>query len=211
MLRFATLLTLAALAFSDATEAQTRKPPVATAPSAPGLSAPRSTMAGAMVTIFASRAPAGARLAIARSDDPPERAIVVTNLGAGAAIMLPAPGLPGTYELRLLIESDGKPSVILRQPLVATEPSATLAAPERVKRGAPFPARGIGPNGDRDRVTLVRPDSPPEAQGPSFFPAENVESTLEAPAEPGRYELRYVMDAPLAGPRVLASRSVQVE
>ena len=58
---------------------------------------------------------------------------------------------------------------------------------------------------------LVKPDAPAEAEGPNFFPAENVESTLEAPAEPGTYELRYVMDAPLTGPRVLARRELVVE
>jgi len=180
-------------------------------PQGPSLSAPRSLMAGAMATAFVSRAPANARLAISRPTDPPEGAIVAAPLGQVTVLSLPAPGEVGTFELRLLGESDGKPVILLRQPLLTTTPSATLAAPARVARGNPLPVRGIGPNGDRDRVVLVKPDAPSEAQGPNFFPAENVESTLEAPAEPGTYELRYVMDAPLAGPRVLARREVIVE
>ena len=47
-------------------------------------------------------------------------------------------------------------------------------------------------------------DAPEEAPGPSFFPAENVEATLDAPDTPGAYELRYVMNAPLAEGRILA-------
>jgi Ca-activated chloride channel family protein len=71
--------------------------------------------------------------------------------------------------------------------------------------------RGIGPNGARDRVVLVPAGVPPEAGGPSFFPHENVEATLDAPDQPGAYELRYVMDAPVSGLRVLATRAVRVE
>ncbi|WP_152012839.1 MULTISPECIES: hypothetical protein [unclassified Bosea (in: a-proteobacteria)] len=180
-------------------------------PQGPSLSAPRTLMAGAMATVFVGRAPANARLAISRPGDPPDAAIVASPLGQVPALSLPAPGEVGSFEWRLLGESDGKPVILLRQPLVTTEPTATLAAPARVARGNPLPVRGIGPNGDRDRVVLVKPGAPPEGQGPNFFPAENVESTLEAPAEPGTYELRYVMDAPLTGPRVLARREVVVE
>jgi Ca-activated chloride channel family protein len=202
---------LAALACALPAAALAQRPQGRPAPQGPALSAPRTLMAGSMATAFVSRAPAGARLAIARPADPPDTILAAAPVGAGSAVSLPAPGEVGSYELRLLGESGGKPAVLLRQPLATTEPSATLAAPVRVARGNPLPARGIGPNGERDRVVLVRPDSPPQAGGPSFFPAENVESTLEAPAEPGTYELRYVMDAPLSGPKVLARREVVVE
>lgn len=204
-----TILALLLCAGSPAMAQQPR--PQQRPPQGPSLSAPRTLMAGAMATVFVSRAPANARLAISRPGDPPDAAIVASPLGQVPALSLPAPGEVGSFEWRLLGESDGKPVILLRQPLVTTEPTATLAAPARVARGNPLPVRGIGPNGDRDRVVLVKPEAPPEAQGPNFFPAENVESTLEAPAEPGIYELRYVMDAPLTGPRVLARREVMVE
>lgn len=204
-----TALALLLSAGSPALAQQSR--PQQRPPQGPSLSAPRTLMAGAMATAFVSRAPANARLAISRPTDPPEAAIVASPLGQATVLSLPAPGEIGAYEWRLLGESDGKPVILLRQPLATTAPSATLAAPARVARGNPLPVRGIGPNGDRDRVVLVKPGAPPEAQGPNFFPAENVESTLEAPAEPGTYELRYVMDAPLTGPRVLARREVVVE
>lgn len=204
--------TTLALLLSAGSPALAQQPrPQQRPPQGPSLSAPRTLMAGAMATAFVSRAPANARLAISRPTDAPEAAIVAGPLGQATVMSLPAPGEVGTYEWRLLGESDGKPVILLRQPLATTAPSATLAAPARVARGNPLPVRGIGPNGDRDRVVLVKPDAPPEAQGPNFFPAENVESTLEAPAEPGIYELRYVMDAPLTGPRVLARREVVVE
>ncbi len=177
---------------------------------APALSAARTIVAGAPLGVFLSNAPQGARLAIARPDDPASRAIVVVE-PKHTVPALPTPGVVGTYELRLTVEKDGEPVIVLRQPLVTTEPSATLAAPERVGRGQGLPVRGIGPNGEQDRVMLVKPDAPADTEGPRFFPAENVEAVLEAPDQPGLYELRYVLHAPLAEHRILARRAVKVE
>lgn len=176
----------------------------------PSLSAARTIMAGAPLSVFLSRPPQGARLAITRPDDPASSAIVVVE-PRGTVPALPTPGLAGAYELRLTIEKDGVPAVVLRQPLVTTEPAATLAAPARVGRGQALPVRGIGPNGEQDRVVLVPADAPVEAEGPRFFPAENVEAVLEAPEQSGLYELRYVMNAPVSGLRILARQRVVVE
>ncbi len=176
----------------------------------PALSAAKTIMAGAPLSVFVSRAPQGARLAIARPDDPAQTAIVVVE-PKNTVPALPTPGIAGTYELRLTAEREGAPTVLLRQPLVTTEPEATLAAPEKLGRGQHLPVRGIGPNGELDRVVLVTPDAPIEAEGPRFFPAENVEATLEAPDEPGLYELRYLLNAPVSGLRILARRPVRVE
>ncbi|MBN9451016.1 MAG: hypothetical protein J0I42_03610 [Bosea sp.] len=178
--------------------------------SQPSLSAARSIMAGAPLSVLLGNVPRGARLAIARPDDPADKAIVVFEL-KNMVPALPTPGAVGTYELRLMVEKDGAPTVLLRQPLATTEPSATLAAPERISRGQGLPVRGIGPNGEQDRVILVKPDAPADADGPRFFPAENVEATLEAPDQPGVYELRYILHAPLAENRILARRAVRVE
>lgn len=180
-------------------------------PAAPALSASRAVMAGSMLSVSVTRPPESARLAIARSDDPAARAIVVQALPAGARATLPVPGMAGTYELRLTRDRAGAVEVLARQPLEATPATATVSTLSRVGRGAPLPARAIGPNGEQDRVVLVRKDAPAEASGPAFFPAENVEATLEAPDEPGDYELRYVMHAPLAEHRILARAAVSVE
>lgn len=167
-------------------------------------------MAGSMLAVTVAGAPSSARLAIARPEDPADRAIVVVPLPATAAATLPTPGQPGPYELRLMQDRDGTPAILLRQPLATTPASATLAAPLRVGRGKSIPVRGIGPNGDHDRIVLVRRDAGPEIQSPFFFPAENIESTLEVPDEPGDYELRYVMNAPLAMNVILARQPVHV-
>lgn len=202
-------LLLAAGFWPVAARAQKQAKPPARPPQ-PSLSAARSIMAGAPLSVFLSNMPEGARLAIARPDDPADKAIVVLQPKTAVPV-LQTPGVVGTYELRLTLEKDGAPQILLRQPLATTEPGATLAAPERVGHSQALPVRGIGPNGEQDRVVLVKPDAPAEAEGPRFFPAENVEATLEAPEQPGLYELRYVMNAPVSGLVVLARRPLQVE
>ena len=202
------LIALAALLLPALAVAQTK--PAQRRHDAPALSAARTIIAGAPLSVFLSNAPQGARLAIARPDDPASKAIVVIE-ARNTVPALPTPGAVGSYELRLTVEKDGIPVILQRQPLATTEPSATLAAPERVGRGQGLPVRGIGPNGEQDRVMLVKPDAPADTDGPRFFPAENVEATLEAPDQPGVYELRYVLHAPLAEHRILARRTVKVE
>ena len=202
------LIALAALLLPALAVAQTK--PAQRRHDAPALSAARTIIAGAPLSVFLSNAPQGARLAIARPDDPASKAIVVIE-ARNTVPALPTPGAVGSYELRLTVEKDGIPVILQRQPLATTEPSATLAAPERVGRGQGLPVRGIGPNGEQDRVMLVKPDAPADADGPRFFPAENVEATLEAPEQPGVYELRYVLHAPLAEHRILARRPIKVE
>lgn len=205
--RLHVLTALAAALCSAAVEAQTRP---ARPPSAPGMSASRSVMAGSMLSVFLSRMPADGRLAIARPGDPATSAIVVVVPGSTVPVMQ-TPGAPGAYELRLTVQKNGGPEILLRQPLATTQASATLGAPARIGRGKPLPVRGIGCNGEQDRVVLVRQGSAVDATGPSFFPAENVEATLEAPRDPGDYELRYVMSAPLSGMAILARQAITVE
>lgn len=208
--RLAATIALALVAASTSGFAQQVRPRPA-APAQPTLSASRSVMAGSMLTVFASKAPAQSQLAIARPSDPAESAIVSVILGAVSATAITTPGEPGSYELRLVRQDSGKPEILARQPLATTPPSATLAAPDRAKAKASVPVRGIGPNGERDRVVITTPDAAVDATGPSFFPAENVEALLEAPGKPGSYELRYVMDAPLSGRRILARRPLTIE
>ncbi len=203
------MVALAAIPASPSAQAQPRRP--AAPPAGPVISASQRVMAGSMLSVIVSHAPAGARLAIARPGSPATSAILVEDIGPRPSITVPVPGVATTYELRLTRDEAGTPVILLTQPLVATEAQATLAAPARIRREATFPARGIGPNGERDRVVLVPKDAPMDAPGPSFFPAENVEATLDAPDAPGDYELRYVMNAPLAEGRVLARWGMVVE
>ncbi len=68
-------------------------------------------MAGAPLSVFLSSAPKGARLAIARPDDPDDKAIVVFQ-PKNTVPALQTPGAVGSYELRLTVEKDGVPGFL---------------------------------------------------------------------------------------------------
>lgn len=181
------------------------------------ITAARQGMAGSMLSVDwrGTRPDGELAMAFARSGAAPAVIIAdaVVPLGAGS-VSLPLPGEAGHYALRLLRrDGSGQVSVLLEQMVQATAPSATLSGPARVRRGSPFPARGNGPNGSRDIVTLVEPqaEAGDKGEGSVFFPSESVEGMLEAPSRPGLYELRYVMVAPLTGAVVLARQPVKVE
>ncbi len=178
---------------------------------APALSAAREAMAGSLLQLFVSRLPSGeTRLAVvqaAAADD----ALIGGALAVGATqAQVPLPGLAGAYELRLLERREAGIVVLVRQPLLLNAAQATVSAPARVKPGASFPARGIGPQGPKDFVTLVPADAAADLRESYFLPIDNAEAALEAPRAPGGYELRYVMDAPLSGTVVLARQRVEV-
>ncbi|MGL4975581.1 MAG: hypothetical protein ACRC56_09815 [Bosea sp. (in: a-proteobacteria)] len=168
-------------------------------------------MAGSLLQVFVSRLPAGeTRLAVVQAGAA-DGGLIGGALAVGAAqAQVPLPGLAGAYELRLLERRESGIIVLARQSITLKPPSATVAAPASVKPGASFPARGIGPQGPKDFVTLVPVDAPPEARETYFLSIDNAEAMLEAPRGLGSYELRYVMDAPLSGVVVLARQRVDV-
>ncbi|MCA0420403.1 MAG: hypothetical protein LCH80_17035, partial [Proteobacteria bacterium] len=108
------LIGLAALLLPALATAQTK--PAQRRNDAPALSAARTIIAGAPLSVFLSNPPQGARLAIARPDDPASKAIVVIE-PKNPVPALPTPGTAGAYELRLTVEKDGGPVILLRQPL----------------------------------------------------------------------------------------------
>jgi len=84
--------------------------------------------------------------------------------------------------------------------------TAGLDAPEEVPAGLPFPVHWTGPGNPRDVIEMVAGDPDPvRARG---YIASSVDGTvmLEAPADPGGYELRYRTP----GGRDLAARPVSV-
>lgn len=180
-----------------------------------GIAAARTSMAGApLLASWRGSRPEGELAFALALPEAPAGLFVAGALAPlrESAVTLAVPGKAGPYELRLLRrDAAGTVSVVASQPLVATPPEATLAGPAVVRRGASFPARGNGPNGERDLVTLVEPDAPAETAGPGFLPADSIEGQIEAPPRPGVFELRYVMIAPLTGAVILARQPVRVE
>jgi len=120
-----------------------------------------------------------------------------------------APATPGTYELRYV--QHGTPSKLLATvPLEVTAVTASLDAPARVAAGTAFSVSWQGPSGQRDYVTIAKPDEQARKYEDYAYARNGSPSALTAPEVPGSYELRYVLDGPDTE-AVLARRQIIVE
>jgi Ca-activated chloride channel family protein len=131
----------------------------------------------------------------------------------GERVSLRVPGAPGEYEVRFVLEANGTYKVLAATPLTIEPALATLAAPDRVKRGARVEIAFTGPKGEGDYIAIERPDARFDASGHYDSVTPDASSaTVDAPDEPGAYEVRYVMVAPGDdGYRVLARKAIKVE
>ncbi|NIX76545.1 vWA domain-containing protein [Microvirga terricola] len=131
----------------------------------------------------------------------------------GEQVALRLPGEPGAYEVRFVLEANGVYKVLASSPLTIDPAVASVTAPDRVKRGAPVAITFTGPKGEGDFVTIVPPASAPEtfADYQDATP-DKASITLEAPAEAGVYEVRYVMAAPgEGGHQIIARKTIRVD
>jgi hypothetical protein len=126
------------------------------------------------------------------------------------SIVLPAE--PGAYEIRYML---GTPrSVLAAVPYEVVAVAATIDGPANVAPGATFELSWSGPNNGGDWLTIVASGAAPRAYG-SYIDARigredartgSRSATLRAPAQPGRYELRYVQQ----GRVVIGTRPIEV-
>ncbi len=173
--------------------AATLEPPVAARVGAP------------LDVVWTGPAYAGDRIALAAPGSPDAEALATAPAAGDAPARFAALVAPGDYELRYVMERGGR--VLARVPLSVEDVTATLNPPETAQVGAEIRVGWTGPDYDGDRITLARAGSP-DAESLVAAPATDAgAAVLPAPAEPGDYELRYVMRE---GGRVLARAPLAV-
>lgn len=103
-----------------------------------------------------------------------------------------APAEPGLYEVRYVLDEGGV--TLAHAPIEIIEAEATISAPETATAGSSFAISWSDPVNPRDWVTIV----PVGAAEGSYTAFHRVDSNsgrdLVAPAEPGLYEVRYVLN-----------------
>ena len=121
------------------------------------------------------------------------------------SISLRAPAEPGLYEVRYVLDEGSK--TLASTPVEVVEAEQTVSAPAIVRAETTFTVTWGETVNPRDWVTIV----PVGADEGAHLANRRVESndsiSLQAPAEPGLYEVRYVLDE---GSRTLASSPVEV-
>ncbi|MFC6486452.1 VWA domain-containing protein [Nitratireductor sp. GCM10026969] len=118
---------------------------------------------------------------------------------------LQAPAEPGLYEVRYVLKEGRK--TLASAEIEIVEAEASVRAPDTAVVGSPFPvqwSRGIHP---RDFVTIVPMGAEEGDHGDYARVSDKSEGSLRAPAEPGLYEVRYVLQE---GRKTLASQEIEI-
>ena len=123
----------------------------------------------------------------------------------GSPVTLRAPGEPGVYEARYVLDEGRR--VLASAPVEVTDAEVAIEAPESVTRGSDFEISWSGTVSARDILTIVPMGADEDKIGNHKRASDGSPVTLRAPGEPGMYEARYVLDE---GRRVLASAPVEV-
>ncbi len=112
---------------------------------------------------------------------------------------------PGLYEVRYVFGHTK--AVLARLEVEVTAVTARVSAPTEVKVGKKFEVAWEGPANESDYITIV-PEGAAERKYMSYaYTAKGSPASIQAPAEPGSYEVRYVMSQ---SRRVLASTAVTI-
>jgi len=127
------------------------------------------------------------------------------KVGNNTTSKLTAPADPGLYELRYILNVD-KLTVATRQ-IEVTEPKIVLQVPEKAQTGAEFDVSWAGTVSNQDYINIVPLGAKEGVFGNYINVRDNSDGTLRAPAEPGLYEVRYVLRE---GNRTLASETMEI-
>ncbi|MDF2097462.1 hypothetical protein, partial [Aquibaculum arenosum] len=118
---------------------------------------------------------------------------------------LTAPGTPGLYELRYVLEKGRR--TLARAPIEVSESEVSVTAPKGVTTGAKFDFSWEGTINGADFLTIVPAGADENEVKDHIRAGDNTEGTLTAPGTPGLYELRYVLEK---GRRTLARAPIEV-
>jgi Ca-activated chloride channel family protein len=129
----------------------------------------------------------------------------------GQTSLLSAPGKPGSYDVRYVWQGPVKKHVLATTSIEVKDSEVSLVAPAKVNAGEYFAVQWTGPGRKDDYVDLVKQGHKPTYGELSYFYTDSGSpAQLQAPASPGNYQLRYVLQAP-DGRQVLHQIPLAVE
>ncbi|MDX1786376.1 MAG: VWA domain-containing protein [Roseovarius sp.] len=170
------------------------------------VSGPQTALTGSKVKIawtgavndrdFVTIVPMGA-------DDGTYGAYIRVDDKSGGELQMPAD--PGMYELRYLLDEGRR--TMASQPIEVTEPEVTVSGPETALAGSKVKIAWTGAVSDRDFVTIVPMGAEDGTYGTYIRVDDKSDGVLQMPADPGMYELRYLLDE---GRRTMASQPIEV-
>jgi len=156
------------------------------------LNAPPEAPAGSTVAVaWTGPAYRGDYISVSPADAEPGAYVNYVTLDAGSPAELVLPTAAGTYEIRYVLNQDR--SVLASTSIVALEVGASLALPATAPAGGAIEVAWTGPGYDRDYISISRLDEEDGAYLEYADVGDESPVTLQLPAEPGAYEVRYVL------------------
>lgn len=157
------------------------------------LNAPDSAPIDSRIEVSASGSVAERSFYSVVAPDSPEGSYDRYSYYKPGTVELAVPSEPGDYELRLLGPESPYPT-LARRPIRLILPQVSIDAPASAAVGASVVVRWQGPSGSNEYLTIVPADAPEGSyEGYEYARGEGAgEVTLEAPVEPGQYEIRYL-------------------
>ncbi|MEX0308077.1 MAG: VWA domain-containing protein [Ruegeria sp.] len=113
---------------------------------------------------------------------------VVRDKGTGT---LTAQAEPGLYELRYILREGAK--TLATATIEITDPEVTIAAPDTVLAGSKFEVSWTGTVSAQDYINIVPLGTDDGVYGNYLVVRDNSSGGLQAPSEPGMYEIRYLL------------------
>ncbi|MCU7846140.1 MAG: VWA domain-containing protein [Candidatus Thiodiazotropha sp. (ex Monitilora ramsayi)] len=124
----------------------------------------------------------------------------------GSPVTLVAPDKPGTYEIQY--RSGRKYYTLAKATLIVAGTEASVEAPDRVGAGQQFEVSWSGPDHGQDFIAISPKDAEVRKYHHYQYTRKGSPVTLNAPDEPGTYEVRYQTGQSYT---ILARRSVTVD
>lgn len=117
-----------------------------------------------------------------------------------------APGEVGDHELRYIHGHTGK--AIGRTDIQVTPVQAAVQAPAEADVAVEFEVKWQGPDYPSDYIAIARPDQRAGSQLSYTYTQRGNPLKLQAPSEPGSYEVRYM---PARGGKMLAKTTIEIK
>ncbi len=126
--------------------------------------------------------------------------------GTTSIIELTAPAEPGDYELRYVLNESER--VLVAKPIRVLPASGAIEAPASAEAGSDITVRARGPNDPAHWIGFAPAGSPPGSYRHYVRPdGEVTTAILHVPAQPGAYEIRFVLNE---SEKVLHSHAITV-
>ncbi|HUF57467.1 MAG TPA: VWA domain-containing protein [Thermohalobaculum sp.] len=146
------------------------------------------------------------QITIARPDTTGGTMESVAFTGQGNPLKLAVPPEPGEYEIRY-VQGQGH-TILARRQLTVSEVAASLTAPSEAEVGSTVLVEWEGPRYASDLIGLYRVDGSGGGGLVTAKPTNRSPLRVTLPAEPGSYELRYVLGR---GGKILARAPITLK